>query len=119
MGIYIFLTLVVVEMALAVYCTITKSNMRKVRSIIRIGEFTGFLLITVLSIIEWSFRYYALAAVLFLSSPYQQSYFPSMKLVPVLNVYSDGGWKILASRPQYAQNYELLSDADAAAKIIK
>lgn len=66
MGIYIFLTVVVVEMALAVYCIITKSNQKKVRSIIRIGAFTGFLLITVLSIIEWSFRYYALAALLLL-----------------------------------------------------
>jgi len=66
MGIYIFLTMVVVEIALAVYCIITKSNQKKVRSITRIGTFTGFLMITVLPIIEWSFRYYALAALLLL-----------------------------------------------------
>lgn len=35
--------------------------------------------------------------------------------VPVLNIYSDSGWGILASRPQYAENYALLSATDATA----
>jgi dienelactone hydrolase len=35
--------------------------------------------------------------------------------VPVLNVYSDSSWSILAERPQYAANYALLSDTDAIA----
>ncbi len=33
--------------------------------------------------------------------------------VPVLNVYSDSSWSILAERPQYAANYSMLSDTDA------
>ena len=57
-----FLTAVVVETAFVVFCIITKSNQRKVRSIIRIAAFIIFLLSVVLQIIEWSIRYYALAA---------------------------------------------------------
>lgn len=66
MGTFIFLTAVVVEIGFAVFCIITKSNQRKLRNIIRIAAFTGFVLFTVLSIIEWSSRYYALAALLLL-----------------------------------------------------
>ena len=33
--------------------------------------------------------------------------------VPVLNIYSDSSWNILAERPQYAANYAMLSDTDA------
>ena len=62
MGVFIFLTAVVVETAFVVFCIITKSNQRKVRSIIRIAAFIIFLLSVVLQIIEWSIRYYALAA---------------------------------------------------------
>jgi dienelactone hydrolase len=35
--------------------------------------------------------------------------------VPVLNVYSDSSWNILSERPQYAANYDMLSDTDATA----
>lgn len=35
--------------------------------------------------------------------------------VPVLNVYSDSSWSILAYRPQYVENYTLLSNANATA----
>jgi len=65
-GILIFLTAAVVEIAFAVFCIITKSNQQKVRSIIRIASFTSFVLFTVLTIIDWSLRYYTLAALLFL-----------------------------------------------------
>jgi dienelactone hydrolase len=64
MGIFIFLTAVVVEIAFAVLCIITKSNQQKVRSIIRIAAFVGFVLFTAVTIIEWSIRYYILAALL-------------------------------------------------------
>lgn len=66
MGIFIFLTAVAVEIAFAVFCIITKSNQQKVRSIVRIAAFTDFVLFTALQIIYWSFRYYTLAALLFL-----------------------------------------------------
>jgi dienelactone hydrolase len=66
MGNLIFLTVVVVEIAFAVFCISTKSNQQKVRNIIRIEAFVLFLLCIILPIIEWSFRYYTLAALLFL-----------------------------------------------------
>ncbi|WP_055668720.1 alpha/beta hydrolase family protein [Desnuesiella massiliensis] len=66
MGIIIFLTAMVAEVAFAVFCIITKSNQQKVRNIIRIAAFMCFALFTALSIIDWSFRYYTLAAFLFL-----------------------------------------------------
>ncbi len=63
-GIFIFLTAVVVETAFAVFCVITKSNQQKVRSIIRIAAFKIFLLLVAVQIIEWSIRYYSLAVLL-------------------------------------------------------
>lgn len=66
MGIFIFLTAMVVEVAFAVFCIITKSNQQKVRNIIRIAAFMCFVLFAVLSVIDWSFRYYTLATFLFL-----------------------------------------------------
>lgn len=64
MGTLIFLTAVVAEIAIAVFCIITKSNQQEVRNIIRIAAFIIFMLLTVLSIIDWSFRYYTIAALL-------------------------------------------------------
>lgn len=66
MGIFIFLTAVVVEISFALFCIITKSNQHKVRNIIRIVAFIIFALFTALQIIDWSFRYYTLAALLLL-----------------------------------------------------
>jgi len=64
MGTIIFLMAVIVEAAFAAFCIMTKSNHAKERSIIRITFFIGFVLITVLPIIDWSLRYYALASLL-------------------------------------------------------
>lgn len=66
MGTFIFLTAMVVEIVFTIFCIITKSNQQKVRSIISIVTFLLFVLLTVLRVIEWSFRYYALATLLFL-----------------------------------------------------
>ena len=66
MGTLIFLAMIIVEITFAVFCIITKSNQQKVRSITRIAAFTAFVMFTLLRIIDWSFRYYALAALLFL-----------------------------------------------------
>jgi phosphoglycerol transferase MdoB-like AlkP superfamily enzyme len=82
-GIFMFLTAVVVETAFAVFCLITKSNQQRVRSIIGIAAFTIFLLLAAVQIIEWSLRYYALAVLLlilvFFASPFSrklQTIFP-------------------------------------------
>ncbi|MGV8979696.1 alpha/beta hydrolase family protein [Clostridium sp.] len=63
MGILMFLMVVVVEILFAVYCIITKSTQRNIRSIIRIAAFVIF---AALMIIDWSLRYYALASLLLL-----------------------------------------------------
>lgn len=62
----IFVITIVFEVAFAIYCIKTRSYQMKVRSIIRIAAFTGFVLLFVLSVIDWSFRYYTLAALLIL-----------------------------------------------------
>jgi dienelactone hydrolase len=62
----IILTVVfIVEAAFAIYCINTKSNQRRVRSFIRIGALAAFVLFTLVSVIQWSFRWYGLAALLF------------------------------------------------------
>jgi len=66
MGISIFITAVVFEIVFAVFCIITKSNQQRKRNIIRITAFVGFVLFTVVTIIEWSLRYYTVAALLLL-----------------------------------------------------
>ncbi|MBU3192209.1 acetylxylan esterase [Clostridium bowmanii] len=66
MGTFIFSMVVVAEIAFAVFCIITKSNQQKIRNISRIAAFTGFVMFTILAIIDWSSRYYALAALLLL-----------------------------------------------------
>lgn len=66
MGIFIFLVVVVVEIAFAVFCNITKSNHQKLKSIIRIAELIVFVILLVLKVINWNFSYYALAALLVL-----------------------------------------------------
>ncbi len=54
----------VTEAAFATYCIITKSNQRRVRSFVRIGALTAFVLLTLVSAIQWSFRWYGLTALL-------------------------------------------------------
>ncbi|MFN7252443.1 MAG: alpha/beta hydrolase family protein [Anaerobacillus sp.] len=65
MGVIILLVLIVNEMALAAYSIMTKSMQQKVRNMIRIIAFVGFVLFSALSVIDWSFRYYTIAGVLF------------------------------------------------------
>jgi dienelactone hydrolase len=66
MGMIILLVLIVIEIAFAAYCIVTRSSQQKVRNIIRVTTFIGFVLFSVLSVIDWSFRYYALAGILLL-----------------------------------------------------
>jgi hypothetical protein len=52
------------EIAFAVYCMVTKSYQQKVRSFVRIGALVAFVLFTLVSVIQWSFRWYGLATLL-------------------------------------------------------
>jgi len=65
-GIIIFIIAFVIEIAIATGSIITKSNQVKVRNLVRIGVFVMFIIFTLTSVLEWSFRYYALAVLLLL-----------------------------------------------------
>ena len=64
MGTIILAIAFVLEAALVAYCILTKSGQSKVKSFIRIGALAGFVLFTLAAVIQWSFRWYALAALL-------------------------------------------------------
>lgn len=55
---------VVIEVVLVTYCMVTKSNQLKVWSFVSIGAFIAFVIFTLLSLIQWGFRWYGLAALL-------------------------------------------------------
>ncbi len=65
MGTIVFLVALVIEAAFAFYCIGTKSNQKQLRGVVRIGALAAFVLFTLLPVIQWSFRWYALAALLF------------------------------------------------------
>lgn len=52
----------------AIYCKITKSNQEKVSGLIWLGSFGAFVLLTLVSVIQWTARWYALAALLFVGA---------------------------------------------------
>lgn len=64
MGTILLIIAAVIESAFGVYCIAIKSNQKRVRSLIRISAFATFVILTFASVIEWSFRWYLLAAVL-------------------------------------------------------
>jgi dienelactone hydrolase len=64
MGTVILIIAFVVEVAFAVYCMVTKSSQIKVRSYMHIGAFAAFLLLALVSVIQWSFRWYLLGVLL-------------------------------------------------------
>ena len=64
MGTTLLIVALVIEAAFATYCIITKSNQKKIRSFVRIGAFAAFVIFTLVSVIQWSFRWYGLAALL-------------------------------------------------------
>ncbi len=63
-GTSIVIIALVIDVAFATYCIVTKSNQNHVRSIVRIGALATFVLFTLASVIEWSMRWYGLAALL-------------------------------------------------------
>jgi len=64
MGTILLTIAFIIEAAFAAYCIITKSNQVKVRSFVRIGALAAFVIFTLVSVIQWSFRWYGLAALL-------------------------------------------------------
>jgi len=64
MGIIIFFMLLITEAALVIYCINTEQNQNTLRSQIRIAAWLVFAVGILTSIIEWSFRWYFLMALL-------------------------------------------------------
>ena len=64
MGKLILLIAFVILAAFTGYCLVTQSNQEKVKSYLRIGGLVAFGLATLVSIIQWGFRWYPLAALL-------------------------------------------------------
>ena len=65
MAIKIILIAFIFESILLVHSLVTKSSQERVRSIIWIGLFALFLVFIRLSVIEWGFRWFGLAILLF------------------------------------------------------
>ncbi|MNM96303.1 isoform II [compost metagenome] len=68
MGLVILIISAVIEIALAVYFISTQSNQKRIRSWVRIGLLTVFVIFVLASVIEWGFRWYILAAILLVSA---------------------------------------------------
>jgi predicted dienelactone hydrolase len=64
MGTIILTIAFITEVVFAAYCVITRSNQEKVGSFIRIGALGMFVLFTLVSVIQWGFRWYLLAVLL-------------------------------------------------------
>lgn len=66
MGLIILIIAVFIEVTFGVYCIATKSNQKRIRSLVRISAFVTFVIFTMVSVIQWSFRWILLASVLFI-----------------------------------------------------
>ncbi|MEY9978529.1 alpha/beta hydrolase family protein [Lysinibacillus sp. RC79] len=66
MGILLLLMALNFEIVFAIYCMATKQNHKKIKNWIRIAVFIVFVILTVSSVIVWSFRWVMLAILLFL-----------------------------------------------------
>ncbi|MFJ7732867.1 alpha/beta hydrolase family protein [Lysinibacillus sp. NPDC097231] len=66
MGILLLLIALIFEIAFAIYCIATKQNHKKIKSWVRVTVFIVFVILTVSSVIVWSFRWVMLAIVLFI-----------------------------------------------------
>ncbi|WGU96413.1 dienelactone hydrolase family protein [Paenibacillus dendritiformis] len=64
MGILLLVIAAVFEAAFTVYCIWTKSNQNKVRGVMRIGAFAVFVMFTLASVMEWSFRWVGIGLLL-------------------------------------------------------
>ncbi|KMY55876.1 acetylhydrolase [Bacillus sp. FJAT-27231] len=66
MGTLLLLIVLLFEIGFAIYCMATKQNHKKLKNWIRIAVFAIFILLTLSSVIVWSFRWVMLAVLLFL-----------------------------------------------------
>lgn len=66
MGTLVLFVTLFIEISLAIYCIATKQNHSKLRNWVRIGIFTAFVLLTLTSVIVWSFSWVLLAILLFI-----------------------------------------------------
>ena len=66
MEVIILILAIVIETGFATYCLFTKSYQNKIRSYIRISEFAAFSIFILFADIKWNFRWYGLAAWLFI-----------------------------------------------------
>ena len=64
-AIILILTLII-ETGFAIFCLYTKSYQNKIRSYLRVGEFAAFSIFVLISKVQWNFRWYGLAAWLFI-----------------------------------------------------
>lgn len=64
MGTLLFIIALIMEVAFAIYCTVTKQNHQKVRNWTRIAIFIAFTILVLFSVIIWSFRWILLATLL-------------------------------------------------------
>lgn len=64
MGIFIFTIALVIEILLAVLSFVTKSNQQRIRSTASVIALAVFMVFTISSVVDWSFRYYSIAALL-------------------------------------------------------
>jgi dienelactone hydrolase len=64
------LTLLVIELAQAAYSLVTRSPQLKTRSVIRLVLFGAFVMLLLSPLIQWNFRWYGLAALLFVQAVY-------------------------------------------------
>ena len=58
MGTIILIISAIIEIALGAYCIITKSNQKTIRSWVRISAFIVFVILTLVSVIQWGFGWY-------------------------------------------------------------
>jgi len=66
MGTFLLSIAFVIELVFAAYCIMTKSSQSRPRNFIRVSAFTAFVFLVLVSVIQWSFRWYGLALLLFL-----------------------------------------------------
>jgi dienelactone hydrolase len=66
MGTIILIVTFIAEITFTAYCLFTKSSHAKIKSYLRIGALAAFVLFILISVINWSFRWFGLAILLFI-----------------------------------------------------
>ncbi|MBS4175233.1 acetylxylan esterase [Bacillus sp. FJAT-49736] len=66
MGTLLLIIALTFEIAFSIYCMVTKEDHRKIKNYIRIAAFIVFVILTLSTVIEWSFRWVVLGILLFL-----------------------------------------------------